>query len=61
MFVIKSGSLSRHKMKVHKKCKSFDLSNELKTRKPTGITYICCVCDEEFDIASELENHMAGH
>ena len=56
-----SASLSRRKVKVHKKCKSFDLSKELKTRKPTGITYICCVCDEEFDIASELENHMAGH
>ena len=41
--------------------KGFDLSSKLKTRKPTGITYICCVCDEEFEIANELENHMADH
>ena len=41
--------------------KGFDLSSELKTGKPTGITYICCVCDEEFEIASELENRMADH
>ena len=64
MFVIKISQYLvtyQNKVKVHKKSKGFDLSNELKRKEATGITYICCVRDEEFDIASELENHMAGH
>ena len=56
-----SGNLLQHKVKVHKIKKDFDFSNELKSKKPTGVTHICCVCDEEFDIASELEKHMASH
>ena len=31
------------------------------TEKPTGITYMCCVCDDEFEIASELESPMGDH
>ena len=56
-----SRSLSRHKVRVHKKSKDFNLSIELKSKKPTGITYMCCVCHQEFEIASELENHMIDH
>ena len=40
---------------------AFALSSDLKLRKTAGITYMCCVCDEEFEIASELENRMADH
>ena len=43
------------------KSKDFRPSIELKSKKATGITYMCCVCNEEFEIASELENHMADH
>ena len=54
-----SGSLSSHKVKVHKMSKDFNLFLEQKSRKATGITYKSCVCDEEFEIASELENHSS--
>ena len=56
-----SSNLSRHKIKLHKKGNGFDLKGELKLRKTAGITYMCCVCDEEFEFASELESHMADH
>ena len=55
--------LSTYKVEVHMKNKDFDLSDssELKSKKPTSITYMCCVFNEEFDIASELESHNAAH
>ena len=56
-----SSNLTTHKWKEHKQSKGFNLSSELKARKPTGITYMCCICDEEFEIPSALENHMVGH
>jgi hypothetical protein len=34
---------------------------ELEAREATGIGYICCVCDAEFKIATELEDHMSMH
>ncbi|CAB4033395.1 zinc finger 2 homolog, partial [Paramuricea clavata] len=38
-----------------------DVCKELEAREATGIGYICCVCDAEFDIATELEDHMSMH
>ena len=46
---------------AHKKSNGFNFSHELKTRKPMGITYVCCVCDEEFEVASDLLNNMTDH
>jgi hypothetical protein len=34
---------------------------ELEARETTGIGYSCCVCDAEFEIATELEDHMSMH
>ena len=55
------GNLLKHKAKDDKKNQYFDLGIEPKSSKPMGITYLCCVCDKEFEIASELAKHMAGH
>ena len=52
--------MSRHKITFHKEGNGFDRPNELKLRKTAGITYMCCVCDEKFEFASELESNMAG-
>ena len=38
-----------------------DVCKELEAREATGIGYICCVCDAEFEIASELEDHISMH
>ncbi|CAB3990458.1 ATP-dependent DNA helicase PIF1 [Paramuricea clavata] len=38
-----------------------DVCKELEAREATGIGYICCVCDAEFEIATELEYHMRMH
>jgi ssDNA-binding Zn-finger/Zn-ribbon topoisomerase 1 len=37
------------------------LCQELKSKEPTGIGYICCVCDVVFDVPRDLEDHMATH
>jgi DNA-directed RNA polymerase subunit RPC12/RpoP len=37
------------------------LCRELESTEPTGMGYICCQCDIEFDIASNLESHMLTH
>ena len=29
--------------------------------EPTGIGYICTICDIEFDIPRKLEDHMNTH
>ncbi|CAB4025581.1 gastrula zinc finger -like, partial [Paramuricea clavata] len=34
---------------------------ELKSTEPTGVGYVCCVCDVVFDIPGQLEDHMASH
>ena len=34
---------------------------ELESTEPTGIGYVCCVCDAVFDIPWELEDHMVTH
>ena len=39
----------------------FDVCKELEAREATGIGYICCVCDAEFEIATELEDHINMH
>ena len=47
-------SLYQHKAKVHGTSYQCDLCKELEAREATGIGYICCVCDVEFEIATEL-------
>jgi hypothetical protein len=54
-------SLNQHKAKVHGTSYQCDLCKELEAREATGIGYICCVCDAEFEIATELEDHMSMH
>ena len=34
------------------------LCQELKSTEPTGIGYLCCVCDVVFDVPRDLEHHM---
>jgi KRAB domain-containing zinc finger protein len=34
---------------------------ELESTEPTGVGYVCCVCDVVFDVPRELEDHMATH
>jgi hypothetical protein len=36
-----------------------DVIKELQAIEATGTGYICCVCDAEFEIATELEDHMS--
>ena len=54
-------SLYQHKAKDHGTFYFCDLCKELEAREATGIGYICCVCDAEFEIATELEDHMSMH
>ena len=35
----------------------YDLRSELGSSKPTGITYMCANCNEEFEMANELVRH----
>ena len=37
------------------------LCQELESTEPTGIGYVCCVCDVVFDVPRDLEDHMATH
>ena len=37
------------------------LCQELESTAPTGIGYICFVCDIEFDVPRKLEDHMITH
>jgi DNA-directed RNA polymerase subunit RPC12/RpoP len=53
--------LYQHKAKDHSTSYQCDVCNELEAREATGIGYICCVCDAEFEIATELEYHMRMH
>jgi uncharacterized Zn-finger protein len=54
-------SLYQHKTKDHGTSNQCDVCKELEAREATGIGYICCVCDAEFEIATELEYHMSNH
>ena len=37
------------------------LCKELESTEPTGVGYICSVCDAVFDFPRELEDHMTTH
>ena len=54
-------SLYQHKAKDHHTSYQCDVCKELEAREATGIGYICCVCDVEFEVATELEDHMSMH
>jgi KRAB domain-containing zinc finger protein len=54
-------SLYQHKTKAHGTSYQCDVCKELEATQATGIGYICCVCDAEFEIATELEDHMSMH
>ena len=54
-------SLYQHKAKDHHTSYQCDVCKELEAREATGIGYICCVCDAEFEIATELEYHISMH
>jgi hypothetical protein len=53
--------LNEHKAKEHGMFYQCDICKELEAKDATGIGYICCVCDAEFEIATELEDHMSMH
>jgi DNA-directed RNA polymerase subunit RPC12/RpoP len=53
--------LYQHKTKDHDASYQCDVCKELGAREATGIGYICCVCDAEFEIATEVEDHMSMH
>ena len=33
----------------------------LNKKKPTGVGYLCSICDVVFDFPRELEDHMTTH
>jgi hypothetical protein len=37
------------------------LCQELESKEPTGVGYVCCVCDVVFDVPRDLEDHMVTH
>jgi DNA-directed RNA polymerase subunit RPC12/RpoP len=54
-------SLYQHKAKDHGASYQCDVCKELEAREATGIGYICCACDAEFEVATELEDHTSMH
>jgi uncharacterized C2H2 Zn-finger protein len=54
-------SLYQHKAKNHGTTYQCDVCKELDAKEATGIGYICCVCDAEFEIPTQLEDHMNMH
>jgi hypothetical protein len=38
---------------------TYAIIKELEAKEAIGIGYICCVCDTEFEIATELEDQMS--
>ena len=38
-----------------------ELCKELQSTEPTGTGYICFTCDVMFDIAKDLQDHLAKH
>ena len=55
--------LVRHVVREHGDNTDYQCSvcQELNSNEPTGIGYACFMCDFEFDVARELENHMVTH
>ena len=53
--------LNQHKSKEHGTSYKCDVCQELEASEATGIGYICFICDAEFEIATELENHIRSH
>jgi DNA-directed RNA polymerase subunit RPC12/RpoP len=53
--------LNQHKTKEHGTSYKCDVCQELEASEATGIGYICFICDAEFEIAAELENHVRTH
>ena len=52
--------LNEHKAKEHGMFYQCDICyKELEAKEAIGIGYICCVCDTEFEIATELEDQMS--
>jgi uncharacterized CHY-type Zn-finger protein len=37
------------------------LCQELESKEPTGVGYVCFVCDVVFDVPRDLEDHMTTH
>ena len=54
-------SLYQHKAKDHGTSYQCDVCKELEAREATGIGYICCGCDAEFEIATQLKDHISMH
>jgi KRAB domain-containing zinc finger protein len=54
-------SLYQHKAKDHGTSYQCDVCKEFEAKEATGIGYICCVCNAEFEIATELEDHISMH
>ena len=53
--------LAEHLTKQHGHNGKCSLCQELESTEPTGIGYVCCVCDVVFDIPRDLEHHMVNH
>ena len=54
-------SLKQHKLKDHGTLYIRDLCHEVEASEPTGIEYLYCVCDAEFEVAIRLGEHMLTH
>jgi uncharacterized CHY-type Zn-finger protein len=56
-------SLVKHFAREHSNNTNYQCSvcRELDSNEPTGIGYACFMCDLEFDIPRELEDHMHTH
>ena len=48
----------QHGTNTHFQC---CLCREVESTEQTGMGYVCCQCDIEFDIATNLESHMLTH
>ena len=53
--------LTHHKVNDLGSSYQCNVCQELGAQETTGIGFICCICDTEFDIATELESHMKTH
>ncbi len=53
--------LNQHQTKEHGTSYKCEVCQELEASEATGIGYICFICDGEFEIATELENHIRTH
>ncbi|CAB4015668.1 zinc finger 236 isoform X8, partial [Paramuricea clavata] len=55
--------LSRHIARHHGNDGKYQcgLCQELESTEPTGVGYVCFVCNAVFDVARDLEDHMVTH